>query len=253
MPAFCETAASVKVEHLGVMLRVHDRAGYLHRVIGDACRLGRGRKLTITIGADRPTREVLKVLATQLHLVNNAKGRFLNVHSLPPLPHATHSRWMEPLLVLHERHRADIEASKHGPVQAGMLLDDDAVFTRDGLKEIRGHLTSLDYDRLDVEHKFLWNNAAWYNAAVPTHWSAAVWRQYENDDFPTSFVVRCPERVARSSRVHRLHHKALEFGWLREEDRDRAFQKAKLAGRLDAHTLALVRPPNLKSVDGCQT
>jgi len=250
MPTFSENSPIVKVGHLGVLLRVHRRHEYLPKVFDNIRKLNRGRKVTLSIAADRPTPEVLKVVSRELDLTAKIGNRFLNVHSSPPVVSAAGANWMEPLLVLHENHRRDIEASGFGPVDAGMLLDDDAVFSPEGIREIRGHLTELCYDRLDVQHLFLWDHPDQHNARVPEHRSCAVWRQYPNDHFPTAFVVKCPQRVARSRHVCCLEHPALEYGWLTQDDRDAAFTSAKAAGRLDAHTLSLVRPPNLKRLHG---
>jgi hypothetical protein len=250
MPAFSENSPIVRVEHLGILLRVHRRHEYLARIFDQVRKLNRARKITLSIAADRPTPDVLKVVSRELALAQKVGNRFLNVHSSPPVVSSAGARWMEPLMALHEYQTRDVEASGFGPVQAGMLLDDDALFTPAGIKELRGHLLELCYDRLDVQHLFLWDHQDRHNASVPEHWSCAVWRQYPSDHFSTAFVVKCPQRVARSSRVCRLAEPALEYGWLTQEARDAAFTAAKAAGRLDAHTLSLVRPPNLQRIHG---
>lgn len=247
MPRYSESSPVVKVEHLGILLRVHRRHEYLGKIFDQIRKLNRSRKITVTVGMDRPAPKVIAAVHKEMELcLRSRKNRIVNCHPMPPVVSATGARWMEPLLALHENHRRDCAASGWGPPDAGMLLDDDALFTDAGLAEIRGHLLELTYDRLDVRHLFLWDHPDQHNANVPEHWSCAVWRQYPGDHFPTTFVTKSPERVARSRSVLRLEHAALEYGWLTQDARDAAFTAAKAAGRLDAHTLSLVRPPNLQ-------
>jgi len=253
MPTYAETATG-KVEHLGIMLRVHARHQYISPLLSDIHRhLGRQRKVTVTIGADRPSPKVIAAVARMVDNNHRFAGRFLNVHEIPASVCNAGAGWMAPVRYLHECHRQDVDASGFGPSQACMLIDDDALFTARGLREIRGHLNDFAYDRLDVRHLFCWDAPDLHNAGVPPHWSAGVFRVLEGDDFPTNFVVRCPERVARSQNVCRLSEPVHELGWLKESDRKAAFAAAKAAGRLDGHTLSLVRTPNLQRINGDRT
>jgi hypothetical protein len=80
----------------------------------------------------------------------------------------------------------------------------------------------------------------------PEHWSGNLFRVYPGDRFATHFVAHCPEACARSERVVRLTEPVVNFGYMDAEVRAEYWTKYKRAGKIDAHTLALIREPDLK-------
>lgn len=129
---------------------------------------------------------------------------------------------------------------------AAMLWEDDMLFTKQGLKELRGHFEFFEFDRYEVESKFHWDNALTYNASFPEHWSAILWRCYPGDRHSPVEIQHAPEAVQRSDAVCRLTHPLRNFGYMRKDDRKMQFERAKEFGRLDNHIFTLVRDPVLK-------
>jgi hypothetical protein len=126
-----------------------------------------------------------------------------------------------------------------------MVWDDDWILTKEGIRELRGHLSELKYDRLDALSLFFWDRVDTFNGNLLEHWAPALFRVHPGDDFPTHFVVHAPERIARSRSAVRLANPMLNFGWLTKQDRAEAWAASKRAGRIDAFTLNLVdqNPP----------
>lgn len=127
-----------------------------------------------------------------------------------------------------------------------MLWDDDALFAPRALTELRGHLDCLEYDRVEAISLFLWDTPRRVNTAFPEHRSACLFRVYEGDEFPTDFEVHCPRYCARSDRATVLKNPWLNYGYMEPEERQITFEAQKAAGKIDAHTLCLIRPPTLK-------
>ena len=130
-----------------------------------------------------------------------------------------------------------------------MLWDDDALFSPPALTELRKHTRFLEYDRLDVLSLFLWNTPQRVNTTFPAHWSTCLFRVYDGDEFPLDFEVHCPRYCAHSDRVGVLKNPCLNFGYMDPEERQMTFEDQKAAGKIDAHTLCLVRPPTLVPLD----
>ncbi len=147
--------------------------------------------------------------------------------------------WVRPMQFLH-----DILVQE-GP-QAILNIDDDQLFTDDGIQELYGHLTSFFQDRYEYRTLFMWDDIDTYNDRFPAHWSSNLFRVVPGDRWATHFVQHAPEAVARSEHVTRLKEPVVNFGYLDAEVRTDYWTKYKRAGKVDAHTLALVRTPNLK-------
>lgn len=133
------------------------------------------------------------------------------------------------------------------PPAAVMVWDDDQLFSDAGLDELRGHLDAFAYDRYEALSLFFWNHENRYNAtpAMLNHWSPVLFRYVPGDTFPDDFVVAATRKVARSHNVCRLAYPALNYGYLRAEDRANAWQRTRDAGRVDAFTInfAHQKPP----------
>lgn len=150
-------------------------------------------------------------------------------------------RWAESLQFLHNR------IVQERP-EAILNLDDDQLFTDDGLEEIAGHLAFFTEDRYEYQSLFLWDDLDHYNAAFPAHWSGNLFRVYRGDHWATNFVAHCPRACARSERVLRLKEPVINFGYMGVDDRVDAWTRSRRAGKIDAHTLALIREPDLKRI-----
>lgn len=149
--------------------------------------------------------------------------------------------------VLHDQYEL---FRAHDPTfDACMLWDDDALFSPGAIRELRGHLRCLEHDRVDILSLFLWDRPDQVNAAFPAHWSAALFRAYPGDAWPTDFEVNCPRHCARSARAGTLRNPWLNFGYMDPEERRLTWEAQKAAGKVDGHTLCLVRPPDLRELD----
>jgi len=147
--------------------------------------------------------------------------------------------WTDSVRRLHKR------VLSEGP-DAILNLDDDQIFTDDGLSEIAGHLNVFTEDRYDYRTLFMWDSLDTYNERFPEHWSSNLFRAYPDDVWATKVVQHCPQEVSRSPYVVRLSEPAVNFGYINEPDRLDYWQRYKRAGKVDAHTLALIREPHLK-------
>lgn len=134
---------------------------------------------------------------------------------------------------------------EHAPVQACMVWDDDMVFSAEGLRELRGHLSALEADRLEALSLFMWDKENTYNAAMLTHWSTVLFRVYPGDKFPDNFVHQATRRVARSPHKISLQWPVLNFGLLDKYARMAAWERSRAAGRIDAFTAQFIEadPP----------
>lgn len=196
--------------------------------------------MTLYVSADRPTAEVTKALMRLERDATSPNFHVVVEEAPAPVVSASGQSWME---VLSGQYRRLLLAAPG--IQAAMLWDDDALFTRSGLRSLRGLLQFLDVDRVEVESLFLWNHPDRVNVRFPPHWSACLFRVYPEDEFPTDFVVHCPRHCARSDRVVRLQSPWLNYGYMDPSDRELTWEAQKAAGKIDAHTLCLVSEPHL--------
>ncbi len=228
---------TIRIRHFGVILRVHRRTRYLRRILKQIKQLSAngGPRVTILISYDRPTPAVAAE-------VDRIVTETPNVYAIPApgaLVSSEGLRWMS---VLEKQYREllDLEGP---PLDACMLWDDDALFSPPALVELRRHMKCLEYDRLDIRTLFLWNTPWRINNAFPDHWSACLFRVYQGDEFPTDFEVHCPRHCARSERHAALEAPWLNYGYMEPDERLLTFEAQKAAGKIDAHSLCLVRPP----------
>jgi hypothetical protein len=157
-----------------------------------------------------------------------------------PIVRSTKIDWMGPLQAAYEQLRAVFPDVTHASI-----WDDDMILSKRLERELRGHLQDFRYDRVMAQSWFLWDDGDHVNMNFPPHWSTIVWRIAAGDRMPTTFVHQATERVAQSNNYLRLDNPLLNYGYMRAEDRPLIWETARKAGRIDAHTLTLVKPPKL--------
>lgn len=185
--------------------------------------------------ADRPSAAVLQ----QLNRATSVTRKHRPVHiveAAPPVLSAEEGeQWSRGL------NHALLETLRVMPVPptAIMVWDDDMLFSELGIKELNGHLGAFAYDRYEALSLFFWNHERRYNAtpAMLGHWSPVLFRYVPGDLFPDDFVVAATRKVARSKNVCRLAYPALNYGYMRADDRANAWQRTRDAGRVDAFTI----------------
>lgn len=136
-------------------------------------------------------------------------------------------------------------------LDAAMLWDDDMWLTSRGIRELRGHLDALTADRIEIRARFLWDDWGQVNEAFPHHWQAILFRVLPGDDFPLHYTVHCPDRAAQGKCI-RMKSPLVNAGYMDPVDRQLTWDMYKRAGKIDAHTLQLVRPPKLERFDGAK-
>ena len=226
-----------RVKRLGVLLRLHRKSSYIKRIFQQIRKLK--VRTHITISLDRPSAAV----STEVNkAIRNLPDRITADCWEPPSPIVTASsqNWMLGLACQYTQLLTQLDA------QAVLVWDDDMLFTEDGLREIRGHLHDMMYDRYDVLSVFFWDNPNTINLKMlkHPHWSSVLFRVYPGDVYPTNYVVHCPERVAKSPHVCRLAHPARNYGYLSQTDREEAWRTSKLMGRIDGFTQFFVDSPD---------
>lgn len=226
--------------HFGIMLRVHRRHRYLPYIFGTFHRLAKGRNVYISVQTDRITPQVAAELARRVkQLPPNVK---LEVFECPFPLVERRERFMEALQLQYDHLR-----SMCPELQVGALWDDDMWLTKEGVRELRGHLDILEYDRIEIDTHFLWDSFDEINVAFPNHRQALVFRVYPGDQYPLDLVVHCPARAAVGS--HKLmRNKLVNAGYMEKADREVVWEMYKKAGKIDAHTIKLVQPPKLEKL-----
>jgi hypothetical protein len=228
------------VKTWGVMLRVHREAQFLPKVFKSLKKLAQGREVKLCISADRPTPDVITEVSKQLRYCPSNFD--VDLFEAPEPLVGTSENFMKCL----QDHYARL--LKMGPMQGASLWDDDMWLHPRAALELRKHLACLEYHRVEARTLFLWNSATQHNRKFPAHWSAILFRVLDGDQFPTRFMVHCPETAANSTSVQMMKWPLLNGGYIDDERRERAWKRAKRAGKMDGHSFALVRPPILENV-----
>lgn len=225
------------------MLRLHRRAKYIRRIFDTIRKVARrGPKTYVAVMLDRPDVEVTVELDRQLR---NLPDSIEAAHFEAPYPLVDdRENFMAALKVHYEylRGMADVDAAS--------LWDDDMWFDAAGIRELRGHMHILEYDRIEARSYFLWDHLDMANDAFPPHWQAILFRAYEGDDFPENYMVHCPHQTAISQYSCRMHNRLRNAGYLTEEERARSWDMFKRAGKIDGHTMCLIKDPKLVRVNG---
>jgi hypothetical protein len=186
---------------------------------------------------DRPTSEVCFELDRQIkHLPPSIEVDIIEA----PFPLVGSNENFMKALQGHYEHLLDM-----GPIDAASLWDDDFWFRRKGVREFRGHLASLEYDRIEARSYFLWDHPDQANEKFPAHWQSILFRVYPGHKYPEDYMVHCPHEIAQSSAHKKMKHRLYNAGYIDRDDRERTFTMYKRAGKLDRHTFSLVGDPQL--------
>lgn len=232
---------AIEIRHLGVMVRVHRRAEYLHRVFDCLNRLAsKRRQVTVAVMYDRPSGAVMRAV-NQGFTRHPRLGR-LELEAPFRLVDEQGEHFMEALIEHYAflRQEADIDA--------GSLWDDDMWLDAQGRQELRRLLGALRHDRIDARSYFLWDDFDHANEAFPPHWQALVFRAYPEDEYTTEFMTHAPEHCAFSPYGTRMQSRLLNAGYLTAEGRQRTWEMFQKAGKVDGHTMCLTLPPRLVSL-----
>lgn len=227
----------IPVKHWGVMLRLHSREKYLDRIFDIIRKCGRRRQTYLSVMLDRPTSAVCFKLDK---LIQQLPASIAVDIIDAPFPLVSDNENFMDALQVHYEHLLGM-----GPVQAVSLWDDDFWFRRGGIREFRGHLASLEYDRVEARSYFLWDHPNQANDGFPPHWQAILFRVYPDHKYPKDYIVHCPHEIAQSSAHKKMKHRLYNAGYINKDERERTFEMYKRAGKLDRHTFSLVGDPQI--------
>lgn len=225
----------------GVMLRLHRESRYIPRIFDTFRKLARDIQCKLCVQVDRPAPDVVCALSRQLRqLPSNIEAKVIEAQE--PLVGAG-----ERYMVALQRHYAELLAM--GDIDAASLWDDDMWLRREGIREMRKHFKNFLFDRVEALSLFLWDHPEKFNRRFPPHLSAILFRVVPGDQFPTDIMCHCPRGVNFSDARALLSMPLINAGYLDKEIRDASFARCKRAGKLDQHSLALIKPPMLESVN----
>ncbi|MEE8522140.1 MAG: hypothetical protein V3S83_12330 [Gemmatimonadota bacterium] len=228
---------AISVKHLQVFLRVHRRWQYLEDVFKQIKELGRGRIVTVTVQTDRTSIDVFRELARiETRLPTHV---LTEIHEGPQILNERQN-WLLSIKTLYDFADSDADA--------GIVWDDDWLFSKLGLREMRAHLELLEFDRIEAKWLHCWDNHQQHNALFPEHWAACLFRMYPRDQWKR-LMAHCPDFVSRSPRVHRADFDIYHLGYMDPEDRRKAWEAYRAAGKIDGHSLCLVKEPDLKEIE----
>lgn len=231
----------IPVRRLGIMLRLHRRHKYIPRIFDNIKKLARSCICGVSVMLDRPTADVVCALDKELKFLPTNIAVALTEASMPLVDRG------ENFMLLLQQHYAHL-LDNLGPVDAVCLWDDDFWFRRRGIRELRGHLSTLNYDRVEARSWFLWDHPEQANERFRPHWQAILFRVYPGDDFPLDYIVHCPHRVARSPHVCRMRNRLHNAGYLEKDERLATFEVYRRAGKIDAFTTMLVADPIIQKL-----
>jgi len=232
---------SLRCEHLAVLLRVHRRPQYLTQIFKQIKQLSDGRSTTVLVRTDRPSMEVMTSLdRIQESLPSNIKVEVFEAACRTRS--SSGENWALSCVELHEKTLA-LEPLP----EVAMLWDDDVVFGDTALQEVKEALAFFDYDNISVRWAMCHGSTNIENTTFPAHWAACAFRVYKDDAWSTTLVQHAPANAANGTTL-KLSPPALHLGYLTENDREEAWLAAKASGKLDNHTYALIRPPQLKEL-----
>ena len=227
----------MRIDNIAFLLRVHRRHKWLPTIIRQLGSLAKGRRSHLIVRLDRPSPEVIGTLD---RTVNDAP---FNDVTFIPATTATRGEgfqnWASSCVDLHEAMKGLDE------FDAAMLVDDDVLFTRSSLAELRRHLDFFTHDRVEARWAMCFGDKQTEDKNFPDHWAATAFRVYPDDSWSTERVQHAPAHAADSPRVGRLRSPLLHMGYLTDEDREEAWEAAKSSGKIDAHTMALIKEPSL--------
>ena len=83
---------------------------------------------------------------------------------------------------------------------------------------------------------------------MPGHWQALFFEVLDPDYVPLDYMTHCTHRVDKLPK-HRLKNSIINVGYLDKDDRDSTYEVYKRAGKIDAHTVCLVKEPKLETLE----
>lgn len=233
----------IPVKRLGVMLRLHRRHKYIKRIFKNFRRMAKGRKFFLAVQLDRPSADVAAALDKELR---NAPDTWtIDIFESPiKLVDQTGENYMEAL----QHHYEYLLALSDGSLDAACLWDDDSWLEAKAMREFLGHLDILEADRVEIKSRFLWDDPTQHNTAFPVHWQALLFRVLPRDRYPTDYMVHCPDRAAQGKCI-RMKACLTNAGYLDPDDRRLTWLAYRRAGKIDAHTVALIKEPKLERLN----
>lgn len=224
----------MRVEHPIFLMRLHRRHRFLPAIFSQIVQMTRRRMGTVIFGLDRPTPAVVRAVDKA---VRSAPTRLeFDYVTLPPLQSSEGAAWVDSLQLLHSR-MLQIPCA-----DAGMLLDDDILFTDNALRELEDHLADLQLDRVDAQKLHVCDDSfEHHDEGIHETYETFLFRVYREDKWTQ--MNNCPDRVARSPLRTRLDNPVLHFGYINADERERCWNAAKLCGQTDAYYRSLAMPP----------
>jgi len=231
-----------RCEHLCILLRVHRRSKYLRDIFKQISQLSKGRKTTVIVRSDRPSVEVISSLdRIEQDLEDNITMNFFEARS------RTRSSSGELWGLSCKEIHAEMNQLEDVPGIA-MLWDDDVLFTTESLQEVKDYLSFIETDRIDIRWAMCHGSTIIENTTFPQHWATCAFRVIPGDAWSDTLIQHAPEAASLGT-SKRISSPALHLGYLTEDDREDAWLSAKASGKLDSHSYALIRPPQLKELN----
>jgi len=225
------------------MLRAHRRAEWLDAIFAQLVALSAHTKhLTICVMLDRPAAKVLRLVERQVAAAY--ENVIIDVVVAPtPLVSSRGEGFMRALQVHY-----DALLALDPDVEYAALWDDDFIMGPALLADVQNRFDKgISAHTLRAESVFLWEHNKQYNAAFPRHWQHLFFKCIRGDKFPIDRMVHAPISALRGPSEDLPGH-LHNFGYLTEADRMLTWDAYKRAGKVDAHTLCLIKPPKVKNV-----
>ena len=193
--------------------------------------------------ADRPTAAVI----TTLSRIEDACPENIDItylESPEPIRTSKGCRWSETMQFMYGH-------LKDGGSQAGMIWDDDLVFSDAAMDQLHQHLHFFEHDRVEAE----WLNIAdeearTYDSAFLKHTSTHLFRMYKEDDWSDVLTktiggggTASPIFVARSQNFTTITGRVLHLGYCSPDRRQHSWNAAKACGQTDGYFRQLARDP----------
>ncbi|MEE8385184.1 MAG: hypothetical protein V3S01_04650 [Dehalococcoidia bacterium] len=236
--------ATISVQQVGFLLRVHRRSEWLPVIFSQMREVARGRRAHLVVMADRPSPSVVAALA-QMERKMPDSFTYTLLECPEPIKSAQGCRWTETMQYMYQKLRKD------GASGAGMLWDDDIVFSDVAIQELRAHLSFFEFDRVEAE----WLNistpdATQYDRGFTCHRGTHLFRIYADDDWSDILTrttggggTQSPIFVARSHSKSDMKGRVLHMGYCTADEREHAWNAAKACGQADAYFIQLHRKP----------
>jgi hypothetical protein len=224
------------------MIRVHRRHQYLRKVFAAMALILKGAdagRPSLVVVCDKISPEVSEEIEEAItHYADDIDFELVEVKR----PCAD---WIGPL-------NTGLRALQDMGVTHAVQFDDDLVPSPAAWRELVGLLKKWPENLMRVDA--LWfhvfdEKAKLHNAAFPLHVAPVAYRIFPDDVHSGDIVNHAPDTVARSQAATRLRHGLFHFGYATPDLRAMAWASSKAQGKIDAHTLAIIRPPTLVAYD----